>query len=109
MIKDREEICITNEKLKETVDKLKKMGYKYIVKANDKMLGNCAYVTENKKHIQLIACYDTEELNAIKRDVENDDTFNYIDWNYINNYKSIYNWTKDKSFTIRNDWARAFK
>ena len=104
---NKEYICVTNEKLKDTVNKLKDMGYQYIVKANDKMLGYWGQA-ERRKHIHLIACYDVKEFNAVKRDVENDDSFNYIGWNYINNYTAIYNWTKGKSFTIRNDWARAF-
>lgn len=100
-------VC-SNDNLKENVNKLKEAGYKYIVKACDKWLSGwgCA---ENKKHVQLIACKDNIELDKILKDVRNDNTFNYIDWNYISNYSSIYGWTRGKSYTIRNDWTRAFK
>lgn len=104
----KEYVCVSNENLKATVSKLKDMGYKYIVKACDKWLSGWGGA-ENKKHVQLIACYDNSELNAILRDVKNDNSFNYVDWNYISNYSSIYGWTRGKSFTIRNDWTRAFK
>lgn len=96
-----------NENLKQAVKKLQDLGYKYIVKATDKMLSYWGGA-ENKKHIHLIAAYDSNELDAILRDVRGDKTFNYIDWNYLSNYSSIYAWTRGKSFTIRNDWTRAF-
>ena len=101
------ETIISNENLKQNIEELKEQGSKYIVKANDKMLsywGNA----ENKKHIQLIACKTIEEKDTILRDLEQDNNFNYIDWQFINNYKGIYNYTKGKSFTIRNDWTRCF-
>ena len=104
---ERKEIIRSNENLKECIEELKAMGYKYVVKACDKWLSGWGGA-ENRKHIQIIACYDVEELNAVKRDVQNDNSFNYIDWNYINNYSSIYNWTRGKSYTIRNYWTRAF-
>ena len=96
-----------NENLKQAIKKLQDLGYKYIVKANDKMLGGWGGA-ENKKHIHLIAAYDSNELDAILRDVRGDNSFNYIDWNYINNYSNIYGWTRGKSYTVRNDWTRAF-
>ena len=101
-----EYICESNGNIRATINRLKDLGYKYIVKATDKW---CGTVTENKKHIHLIACYDVKELNAILADVNGDNTFNYVDWNYINNYSNIYAWTRGKSYTIRNDWTRAFK
>ena len=104
-----EYICETNGDLRTAINKLKDLGYKYIVKATDKMLSYCRYtITENRKHIELIACYDDKELDAILRDVKGDKTLNYIDWNYIDNYNSIYAWTRRKSYTVRNDWTRAF-
>ena len=105
-----EYICESNGNIRATINRLKDLGYKYIVKATDKWLsGWSGTVTENKKHIHLIACYDVKELNAILADVNGDNTFNYVDWNYINNYSNIYAWTRGKSYTIRNDWTRAFK
>ena len=105
-----EYICESNGDLRANINRLKELGYKYIVKATDKWLsGWSGTITENKKHIQLIACYDEQEKEAILRDVRADKTFNYIDWNYINNYSNIYGWTRGKSYTIRNDWTRAFK
>lgn len=100
-------MIISNDNLKENVNKLIKMGYKYVVKANDKMLSYWGY-SENKKHIHIIACTTIEELEKIKRDLQNDKSMSYIDWNYITNYNAIYNWARGKSFTIRNDWTRAF-
>lgn len=102
-----EYLCESNGDLRKAIKKLQDLGYKYIVKATDKWLSNWGGA-ENKKHIQLIACYDSNELDAIKRDVERDNSFNYIDWNYISNYSAIYNWTRGKSYTVRNDWTRAF-
>ena len=104
----KEYVCRTNENLKENINILKEMGYKYIVKACDKWLSGWGGA-ENKKHVQLIACKDNKELDAILKDVRNDNTFNYIDWNYISNYSNIYGWTRGKSWTLRNDWSRAFK
>ena len=34
----KEYVCVNNADLKKTVNKLKEMGYKYIVKATDKWL-----------------------------------------------------------------------
>lgn len=104
-----EYICESNGDLRANINRLKELGYKYIVKATDKWLsGWSGTITENRKHIQLIACYDEQEKEAILRDVRGDNSFNYVDWNYINNYSSIYGWTRGKSYTIRNDWTRAF-
>ena len=102
-----EYICESNGDLRANINRLKELGYKYIVKATDKWLSNWGGA-ENRKHIQLIACYDLNELNAILADVRGDRTFNYVDWNYINNYSNIYGWTRGKSYTVRNDWTRAF-
>ena len=102
-----EYICENNGDLRATIKKLQDLGYKYIVKATDKYLSGWGGA-ENKKHIQLIACYDSYELDKILQDVKNDKTFNYVDWNYISNYNNIYAWTRGKSYTVRNDWTRAF-
>lgn len=73
--------------------KLQELGYKYIVKAQDKFLSGWGLGAE--KHLQLIACKDINELDIIKRDLYNDK-------------KAIINATRNKSFTIRNDWTRCF-
>ena len=87
-----EYICESNGDLRANINRLKELGYKYIVKATDKWLSN----------------YDNYELDKILADVNGDNSFNYVDWNYINNYSNIYGWTRGKSYTVRNDWTRAF-
>lgn len=99
------EIIRANENLKENLKRLEGMGYKYILKANDKFLTGWGRA-ENKKHLQLIACVDRVELEEIKNDLEKDPTFNYINWENIKNINNIYNWTRGKTYTIRNDWTR---
>lgn len=101
-------VCESNGNLRKNIELLKENGYTYIIKCVDKRLSGWGGAT-GKKHIQLIACKDASELTAVLSDVENDKSFNYVDWNYIQNYKSIYNWTKNKSYTIRNDWTRYIK
>lgn len=71
-----EYIC-ESDNLKENLKSLKDMGYKYIVKANDIWLGG-TYSPYNRKHIQLIACYDVKELNIVLDDIRRDNTFNYV-------------------------------
>lgn len=91
---------------KKDIEELKKLGYKYIIKAKDTFLsgwGNSA----NKTHIQLILCRTMEELELILRDLRSDKTFSYVTWNYLD-YKNVYNYTYNKNYTIRNDWTRAF-
>lgn len=99
-------IC-KNENLTKNVKELQQMGYKYIVKAQDKFLSGwgCA---NNKKHVQLIACRDMDQLERIKHDLYNDKTMNYVNWCYINDMQTIYNYTRNKTYTIRNDWTRCF-
>lgn len=101
-------VIIENDNLKKNIEELKENGYKYIVKAKDKFLGGWGRSGQGG-HVQLIACRTSEELELIKNDLHNDNTMSYVDWNYIDNYNNIYNWTRGKSFTIRNDWTRAFK
>ena len=61
-----------------------------------------------KKHIHLIASKTWEDTQIILHDLDNDKFMNYIDWQYIENYNAIYNYTRNKTFTIRNDWTRCF-
>lgn len=92
--------------LKENLQDLKNMGYKYIVKANDKMLSG-ANSPYRKSHIQLIACYAEKEKDIVIKDLSKDNTFNYVNWYSIDDYKGIYSATYNKTFCIRNDWSRA--
>ena len=96
-----------NENLTKNVKELQQMGYTYIVKAQDKFLSGWGRAT-NKKHVQLIACRDIKQLNTILLDLDNDNTMGYVNWCYINDIQTIYNYTRGKSFTIRNDWTRCF-
>ena len=97
------EVFVTNGNLRENIELLKENGYNYIIKACDKSLSGWGGA-KNTKHLQLIACKDSDELNAILESIRNDKSFNYIDWNRIENYTRIYNWTRNKSWTLRNDW-----
>ena len=90
-----------------TLKELKELGYKYIIKANDKALSDWGLAT-NKIHIQLIACKTIEEKNMILHYVYSDNTFNYINWYYIDDIKQIKAIARNKSYTIRNDWTRGF-
>ena len=92
---------------KKDVEDFKKMGYKYIIKAKDDFLsgwGNSA----NKTHVQIILCRTSKELELILRDLKNDKSFKYVNWNYLE-YNNLYNFIYKKSYTIRNDWTRAFQ
>lgn len=92
---------------KKDIEEFKKLGYKYIIKAKDNFLsgwGNSA----NKAHIQIILCRTTNELYTILRDLRNDNSFCYVNWHYLE-YKNVYNFIHNKSYTIRNDWTRAFQ
>ena len=95
--------CNIDKALKE----LKEEGYNYIIKASDKIFSNWGYAT-GKKHIQLIACKTIEEKDTILHDLYSDNTFNYINWYYIDDIKQIKAISRGKSYTIRNDWTRCF-
>lgn len=88
------------------VEELKENGYKYIIKAQDKFLSGWGGA-ENKKHVQIIACRTIEEKDKILRDLHNDNTMSYVNWHLLDK-KNIYNFIRNKSYTIRNDWTRAF-
>lgn len=100
-------IC-EHDNLNENLKILQENGYKYIVKGCDKFLSGWGGAS-GTKHIQLIACRDRYELETIKNDLYNDNSFNYINWYYITDKKDIYQAVYNKSFTIRNDWTRCFK
>ena len=83
-------------------------GYKFVIKAQDKFLSDWG-LSENKKHLQLILCKTEEEKNIILKDLYQDNSFKYINWYYINELQGIYNTTRGKTWTLRNNWSRAFK
>ena len=101
----KQTIIVENENLQENLKKLEELGYKYIVKAQDNFLSGWGHGADT--HLQLIACKDSNELAIIKRDLYNDKTMSYVNWRFIND-KAIINATRNKSFTIRNDWTRCF-
>lgn len=84
---------------------LKAQGYTRIIKAQDSWLSNWSPYSP-KKHIHLIACKDLTEFNGIWDDVSRDKFLKYVCWNYIGNIESIRGLTRNKTFTIRNDWTR---
>ena len=100
-------IC-SNDNIGYYINYLSMNGYKYIIKAHDKFLsgwGNAG----NKSHIQLIACKTEEERVAIMKDLDSDNSFNYVIWYRIpEENKTIINLSYKYSYTIRNDWTRCF-
>lgn len=104
---ENKRICEVDGNIETTLKELKEQGYNYIIKANDKFLSDWGYAT-NKKHIQLIACKTIEEKDTILHDLYSDKSFNYINWYYIDDIKQIKAITRNKSYTIRNDWTRCF-
>ena len=104
---ENKRICENNCDITKTLKELKELGYNYIIKATDKALSDWGKAT-NKKHIQLIACKTIEEKDMILHYVYSDKSFNYINWYYIDDIKQIKAIARNKSYTIRNDWARGF-
>ena len=102
------DLIYTKEDLTKNLKLANDLGYRYVIKAQDKFLTGLD-LSENKKHLQLILCKTPEERDLILKDLYNDKTFNYVNWYYINDLQGIYNTTRGKSWTLRNDWTRAFK
>ena len=100
------DIC-ENENLMENLEILRENGYRFIIKAKDKMLSGWGN-SGRGGHVQLIACKTEEEKQTILRDLYSDSTFCYIDWQFISSKENIRNYTRNKSYTIRNDWTRCF-
>lgn len=96
-------LIYTNEELTKNLKLAINQGYKFAIKAQDKFL------SENKKHLQLILCKNEKEKDLILKDLYNDSTFIYVNWYYINDLQRIYNTSRGKTWTLRNDWTRAFK
>ena len=99
---------LVHENLKENLQILKDNGYQYIIKAQDKFL-SCWGRAGNRKHIQLIACYNREELGLMLQDLHKDRNFIYIHTyrlSYENCYKNILSVVRHYSWTLRDDWTR---
>ncbi len=101
-------LIYTNEELTKNLKLAINQGYKFVIKAQDKFLSNWG-LSENKKHLQLILCKTEEEKNIILKDLYQDNNFKYVNWYYINDLQGIYNTTRGKTWTLRNNWTRAFK
>ena len=101
-------VIYTNENLTKNLKLAINQGYKFIIKAQDKFLSNWG-LSKNKKHLQLILCKNEKEKDIILKDLYQDNSFKYVNWYYINDLQGIYNTTRGKTWTLRNDWARAFK
>lgn len=95
------------ENIANHLEYLKNNGYRYIVKCKDNFLSGWGRGTSS--HIQLIACTTDKERDYIIKDLTCDGTMSYVNWYYIEDSKSIYSAIYKKSYTIRNDWTRAFK
>lgn len=104
-------ICINyyeiENSLQDYIREFQGFNYKYVVKAQDNCLSGWGYA-RNKKHIQLILCSDYEELTKIVQDLRNDKTMSYVNWWFISDIKGITQATRGKTWTLRNDWTRAF-
>lgn len=101
-------LIYTHRDLKANLKLASDIGYRYVVKAQDKILSSWGE-SENKKHLQLILCKTENEKDLILKSLYNDKSFNYVNCYRINNLQGIYNTTTGKTWTLRNDWTRAFK
>lgn len=101
-------LIFANEELTKNLKLAINQGYKFVIKAEDKFL-SCWGLSENKKHLQLILCKTENEKDIILKDLYQDNSFKYINWYYINELQGIYNTTRGKTWTLRNNWSRAFK
>lgn len=93
-----------NENIREILKNFKKAGYTYIIKAQDKFLSGWGYA-ENNKHVQLIAT-TKDTLQTILNDLYNDNTMLYVNYYRIENINNIIATTRNKTYSIRNDWTR---
>ena len=96
-----------DKSLNDLLKDFQELGYKYVVKAQDKFLSGWG-LAYNKKHLQLILCTTYEELEAIKNDLYKDKSMSYVNWYYIKDRKGVTQAARGKSWTLRNDWTRAF-
>jgi hypothetical protein len=105
------QMMISNDNLKQNIDLLLKNDYIYIIKAKDKWLSGWGQAKQ-KTHLQLIACKTLYEKQKITEDLKNDKTMSHVNYYYIDNPREVDNILKlvrNKSYTIRNSWSRAFK
>ena len=102
------DLILTNEDLTKNLKLANNLGYKFVIKAQEKFLSGWG-LSDNKKHLQLILCKTENEKDLILKDLYDDNTFIYVNWYCINDLQGIYNTTRGKSWTLRNDWTRAFK
>lgn len=99
---------LVHENLKENLQILKANGFEFVVKAQDKSLSKWSNA-KNGKHIQLIACYNRDELNLLLDDLYRDRNYIYIHIYKLANtnvYKNILNIVRHYSWTLRNEWTR---
>ena len=89
------------ENLKESLEILEGMGYRYIVKAKDKRFSS---KLNKKAHVQLIAVKDLSEAYFLMADLKEDSRFNNVKCQPISNYEAIEVYTKDKTFSVGNVW-----
>lgn len=102
------ETIVKNDNLGYWLNSLSMEGYKYIIKANDKVLSGWGNAT-GKTHIQLIACKTKEERDVILDDLYNDKSFNRLNCYLIpNDNHKVIRLSYNHSYTIRNDWTRCF-
>lgn len=101
-------LIFAHEELTKNLKLAINQGYKFVIKGQDKFLSGWG-LSENKKHLQLILCKTEEEKDIILKDLYQDNSFKYVNWYYINDLQGIYNTTRGKTWTLRNNWSRAFK
>lgn len=88
---------------KELYQELKQI-YKYFVTCKDKFLSGWGYA-EHGASYQMIFCKDSEELNKVINNLRaRDREFSYINWNYTNNKRALYNYLNKYIVTLRNDF-----
>lgn len=80
--------------------------YEYIVFAHDKFLSN--WKDANKKeHYQFILCKNLMKKDSVINYLENEKSFNYVNWFPLKEYffKNIIQKSYKCTYTIRNDWT----
>ena len=103
------EYIYLNQFTKIDLEKLSKT-YKYVVTCKDKYLSNWNLV-QKESHYQLILCKDEKEKELIYKDVNEDDTFAYVNYYPLKKcfFDNILNYQKRHSISLRNDWSRIYK
>ena len=80
--------------------------YEYIVTAHDKMLSDWGY-SKNTTHYQFILCKDLRKKESVVKYLNNDDTFNYVNYYPLKEtfFKNILQKSYRCTYTIRNDFT----